>query len=497
VELRDYWLTIRSRWKLVVACVLLGVAGAAVITWQTVPLYASNASIFVSTPSNNAADLSSGGTFATQRIASYVDLVSGRQLAERVSDDLGGSISPDTLQSEVTAEAVPETVNLDITAEDPDPVLARDITQAYAESLVDLIAQLETPEGGQDSPIKAEVTQDAEISDAPVSPNPVRNYGLGFLLGLLVGVGLAVLRELLDTTIASAEDVATVSPAPILGNVHADATAVRKAPSSALAEATPWAESFRVLRTNMQYVEVDHDHRVFVISSSLPSEGKSTTSVSLAVTLALAGEKVALVECDLRRPTMADRLELDNAVGTTSVLIGRVGASEAMQDYGDTGLHVLPCGPRPPNPSELLQSQAMGQLIGDLRAQYDVVILDAPPLLPVTDAALLAAQADGMLAVVRHGKTTRDQLQHALERVESVGAKCVGVVINLSPVKRGGRYGYGYGYGYAYDYSPVPTKSRKLSKAERAERDAQEKHDLDAGDDGPDEGPSAIGTHRS
>ncbi len=286
------------------------------------------------------------------------------------------------------------------------------------------------------------------------------------ILGLLVGVGLAVLRDLLDTSVSGADDVAEVTGAPILGNINNDGSAVKKVPSVALTEATPWAEAFRVLRTNMQYVDVDHDHRVFVVSSSLPGEGKSTTAVNLAITLAMAGEPVCIVECDLRRPTMAGRLELDDAVGTTSVLIGKVQLEDALQRYGDTELYALTCGPRPPNPSELLQSNQMEVLIKELRDRFAVVILDAPPLLPVTDAALLAARADGMLAIVRHGKTTRDQLRHALERVESVGARCVGVVINMVPIKKGGRDGYG-SYGYQYTYAPEPRHGARRASSRR------------------------------
>ena len=243
----------------------------------------------------------------------------------------------------------------------------------------------------------------------------------------------------LDTSISSSEDVSAVTAAPILGHVNTDPVAVQKDPAVALAESTPWAEAFRVLRTNMQFVEVDHDHRVFVVSSSLPGEGKSTTVTNLAITLAMAGQRVALVDCDLRRPMVADRLGLDGSVGTTSVLIGQVAYEDAMQSYGDTGLDVMACGPRPPNPSELLQSQSMEKLIVNLRETYDIVLLDAPPLLPVTDGALLAAQSDGILAVVRHGKTSRDQFAHSLERIEQVDSKCVGVVINMAPAKKGGR----------------------------------------------------------
>ncbi|MBC7639065.1 MAG: polysaccharide biosynthesis tyrosine autokinase [Rhodoferax sp.] len=467
MELSDYWRTIRRRWKLIVACVLLAIGAAGLLTWQTTPLYASSTQLFVSTASSDTSEASTGGQFATQRVASYVDLVGTRMLSETVATNLGGEFEAGDLRAAVTAEAVPDTVNLVITVENPDPVAARDIAQAYAAALSALVADIETPDGKTEAPIKASIVDNAAITRDPVSPNKTRNLGLGLVLGLLVGVGAAVLRDLLDTTMRTAEDVAGVTSAPILGHINNDSAAVRKSQAEALAEATPWAEAFRVLRTNMQYVEVDQEHRVFVVSSSLPAEGKSTATVNLAVTLAMAGESVCLVECDLRRPTMASRLSLDDAVGTTSVLIGKITLDDALQNYGDTSLKVLACGQRPPNPSELLQSRAMAELIADLRERFDIVLIDSPPLLPVTDAALLSAQADGMLVVVRHGKTTRDQLTHSLERVEAVGAKCVGVVVNLVPSKKSGRgYGYGYGYGYQYTYAATTTKPPRGRKAE-------------------------------
>ena len=331
MELKDYWSTIRKRWRLLVVCVLLALGASALLTWQTTPLYASSTKVFISTASSDASEAATGGVFATQRVASYVDLVGYRSLAERVAVDLGGNVEPEDLQAAVSAEVIPETVNLSITALDADPIEARNIAQAYATALQELVSDIESPIGGGAAPIRASITDNAQISDAPVTPNKTRNYGLALVLGLLLGVGLAVLRELLDNSISSPEDVAEVTPRPILGTINSDATAVRKLPSVALAEATPWAEAFRVLRTNMQYVEVDHDNRVFVISSSLPGEGKSTTAVNLAITLAMAGETVCIVECDLRRPTMADRLQLDDAVGTTSVLIGKVELDDALQ----------------------------------------------------------------------------------------------------------------------------------------------------------------------
>jgi capsular exopolysaccharide synthesis family protein len=474
VELKDYWYTIRHRWKVVVFSLLVVVGVAGFLTWQATPQYASTSRIFVSTSQTTADNAFTGGQFATQRVASYADLVESRQLASRVTDSLGTSTDPDELPDQVTAEVVPETVILEITATDSDPETARDLAQGYAEGLRELVADLETPTGRSRALIKATIVDNAQVPTTPVSPQPLRNLGLAVVLGLLLGVGLAVARDLLDTSVTGVDDVALVTTAPILGNIHTNPSAAVRQPRMSLVEATPWAEAFRVLRTNMQYVEVDHDQLVIVVTSSLPGEGKSTTATSLAVTMSLAKKRVVLVEADLRRPQIAKRLGLDDAVGTTSVLIGQVSLADALQDYGSTGLKVLTCGPIPPNPAELLQSVAMEKLMGDLRDDFDVVIIDAPPLLPVTDAALLAAQADGALIVLRHGKTTRDQLNHAVERVEAVDAKTLGIVVNMAPARKAGRsYGYGYGYGYTQEAGgDLNAESGKRAQGERR-RDKQ------------------------
>jgi capsular exopolysaccharide synthesis family protein len=474
VELKDYWRTVRRRWRVVVVCFVTALIGAALLTWQSTPQYSSSTRLFVSTSESDSSAAYTGNLFASQRVTSYADLVTSRQLAERVSAALTESTDPDELREQVEAMVVPETVILEIAATDPDPVMARDIAQAYAEELTRLVEDLETRKGSDNALIKATIVDDAQESSDPISPQPLRNLGLAAVLGLLLGLGLAVARELLDSTITTSEDVAAVTGAPILGNIFSDDSA-KRAPLEVLQQASPWAEAFRVLRTNMQYVEVDEDQKVFVVTSSLPGEGKSTVAVNLAITLSLANERVALIECDLRRPLIADRLRLDGAVGTTSVLIGKVSLQDALQEYGDSGLRVLACGPIPPNPSELLQSHAMERLLTDLRSEFDVVILDAPPLLPVTDAALLATQADGAVVITRHGGTTRDQLTHAIERLDSVDAKVLGVVINMAPQRKvGSAYGYGYGYGYSMEDAGSTKRSvREAKERERAEVKAE------------------------
>lgn len=468
MELKDYWLTVRRRWRVVVATLVATLALAAAITLQATPQYDSSTRLFISTSESDSSSAYTGNLFATQRVASYADLVGSRQLADQVEDSTGGVVAAQDLRELVEATVVPETVILEITATHPDPEVAAQVAQAYAEQLQGLVRELETPQGETRALIKATIVDDAEVSDDAVSPQPARNLALAAVLGLLLGMGLAVARELLDTSLTTSDDIGDVTDAPILGNIASD-EAANLAPLTVLSSATPWAEAFRVLRTNMQYVEVDEEQKVIVMTSALPGEGKSTTAINLALTTAMAGQRVVLVEADLRRPLMAGRLGLDGAVGTTNVLIGKVSLADALQRYADTGLRVLTCGPIPPNPSELLQSHAMESLLADLRRDFDVIIIDAPPLLPVTDAALLAAQADGAVVVVRHGRTTRDQLQHSLERLEAVDAKALGVVINLAPSRKN-RTGYGYGYGYGYGFESEQEVDSKRSRRETTAR---------------------------
>ena len=206
-----------------------------------------------------------------------------------------------------------------------------------------------------------------------------------------------------------------------------------------LAVQSPQAEAFRVLRTNIQFVHVDRPHKQFVVASAVQEEGKTTTAVDLAISLASAGIKTLLIDGDLRRSSIAGLLGLHGTVGVTTVLLGKVTVEEAIQRHTLTDLDVLTSGVAPPNASgpELLQSNAMSNLMSTIRDMYEVVIIDSPPPpIPVTDAALLAAQADGALLVVRYGKTTKDQLATALERLRQVDAATIGVVMDMVPTSK-------------------------------------------------------------
>lgn len=447
--------TLRRRWRIFLAGVLVGVGVGALATVTATPQYESSARLFVTTSPSDTQDAYQGGLFSVQRVSSYADLVlHSQELANDVISQLGLDLTSSELLSKVHATVDTNTVILNIAVSDANASLSSKIAQSYAQNLTDLVRTLETPPGQTVPPIKTTIVDSASTPTNPISPRPLRNLLFGMLGGLVLGYLLALAREYWDTTIKGPEDLSRVVGAPILGLVAFDPSARLRALVTQIDTHSSRAESFRVLRTNLSFVDVGNLKRVFVITSGLPEEGKTSTAVNLAITLAQAGVNTLLIEGDLRRPRAHSALGLDAAVGVTSVLLRQVELSDAVQTHSDSGLSVLASGPTPPNPADLLQSSAMRLLIEGAKAEFDVVLIDAPPLLPVTDAALLAAQADGALIVARFGKTTKEQLARAVAQLSQVDARVIGTVLNMIPSgSLKGSSGYGYGYGYAPDQS--------------------------------------------
>ena len=218
----------------------------------------------------------------------------------------------------------------------------------------------------------------------------------------------------------------------------------------------PIAEAYRQLRTNLQFVNVDDPPKVIMISSAVPSEGKTTVAVNLALILAEAGRSVTLVEGDLRRPRVTRYLGLVGGAGLTNILAGSAEVEDVLQAYGDGNLKVIAAGPTPPNPSELLASSHMARLVDQLRGGSDFVLVDAPPLLPVADASGLAAIVDGVVLSVRYGSTHKAQLRQTRATLDRVGARTLGIILNIVPPKAEVSSVYGYGYGYSYDAERAP-----------------------------------------
>jgi capsular exopolysaccharide synthesis family protein len=458
VELKDYLRILRERWVLIAVTTVVVVAMAGVYTLLATPQYQSTARVFVTTPATaDGSAIAQGAQFSQERVKSYATLITGDEAAKRIIKKLNLSESPGAVSSQLSTSIELDTVVLSISATDPSPARAQELAQTAAEVMVGLVTELETPDGQTLSPVKATVVDPAPKPTSPISPQPTRNIGLGLVLGLMLGAGLAVLREVLDNRVRTAEDIARVfgEEVPIIGNVYFDKTAVDEPIIKGLPSHHPRVEAYRVMRTNMQFVDAGLNNRAYVITSSLPSEGKSSTTTNLAYLLADGGQRVLLIEADLRRGHLTKYLNLDSSVGLTTMLLGRATLDEAVQQVG-RNFDVLTGGRVPPNPAELLGSADMQDVINEAKSKYDIVLLDCPPLLPVTDAAILAAESDGAFVVVRHGATTTDQLEGSFERLKAVDARVAGTIVTMTPrnVRGASAYRYGYGDEYGYGYAP-------------------------------------------
>ena len=464
MELREYLRLLRKNLLLILATTLVGLGVATAYSLTRTPQFEAQSTVFVSAQTaDSVQELNQGSSYTQARVKSYVNLVSTPIVLDPVIAKLQLPLGDDALGSQVTASSPTGTTLIQISVRDPDAARAAAISNSVADSLTAVVQQIETPIGQTVSPVKLALVRPAAVPAAAVTPRLTLNLGVGLLLGLAVGLGVAVLRRLLDTRIRTERDVAQVSDVPVISAVAYDSHAAERPLIVHMDPRSPRAEAFRTLRTNVQFLDIEGSHS-FVVSSSVPSEGKSTTAVNLAITLADAGARVALLDADLRRSKVSSYMGIEGGAGLTDVLIGRAELDDVLQRWGDEELYVLPAGKIPPNPSELLGSRAMGQLVDRLEADFDVIIFDAPPLLPVTDAAVLAKRAGGVIMVVAAGRTTRHQFAGALHALEHVGAHVAGVVLSMVPSKGPDAYGYGYGAGYGYGYAPEQAADGKKSK---------------------------------
>lgn len=451
---RGYMDTFRRRWLLIATCVVVCLGGAIALTLSATPMYQSQVQLFVSAQpsgdlSNAAANLTNvyqGGLFTQQRVQSYVDVANSPSVTKPVINSLHLALTPSQLAKKISANAPNNTVLIYVYAQDRSPLVAQHIANAAASSFISFVNILEKPVKGGPSPVHLSISYPATLPTSPVSPKKTLNITLGFVLGLSLGLGLALLRERMDTTVKDIDELEHAHHVTALGVISYDKQ-VSRTMSSGVVETSQRAEALRQLRTNLQFINLDNPPDCLVVTSSLPSEGKTTTTCGLAMVMAEAGLNVVVVEGDLRHPKIGEYLSLPPSEGLTTALLGKRELSDLLHPVGKTGrLHVLLAGIPAPNPSELLASNHMESLLQTLRERFDMVLIDAPPLLPVTDGAILAAKSSGAIVVVRHGKTRHHNLDTALESLRKVDAKVLGVILNMVPHRAIGYYGYGYGY---------------------------------------------------
>jgi succinoglycan biosynthesis transport protein ExoP len=314
------------------------------------------------------------------------------------------------------------------------------------------------------------VIEEAEPPGGPVSPNKMRNYQVALLLGLMLGVGLALLFENFDNTFKTPEDVKNHLGVPFLGMVpdvtvgpdgsqsSTAASLLGKKPNAAVADA------YRVLRTNLLFTSAETTGRAFVMTSAGPAEGKTTTLANLGAALAHNGSKVLAIDADLRRPKLHQHFRVSKTPGLTDMIIGNAAASKAIRSTRIDGLMVLPCGYQPPNPAELLGSAMMKQIMEAVRSHYDWVLVDTPPMLAMADAAVVCPTVEGVVLVVAGETSSKPQVLRAVEQIQNVGSKVLGVVLNKVNLHRNAYY---YSQNYGEYYRTYYIEGRPSDRAER------------------------------
>lgn len=446
-----------SRWITVCVTTLVTVLAAIAITLLTTPLYQASTRLFVSSTSGDSAiEQYQGNRLSQDRVFSYSEILTGETLAQRTIDKLGLAMSPEALQKHVKASAKPNTVLIRVEVLDESAVRARDIANALSDEFVVMVRELETPPDGTRPDARVVVEKRASIPNNPVIPKTARNIGAGLALGLMLGICLAVLRELLDNTVKDRQTLEEITGVGLVGTIPLDKDRRTEPAISFDKDNSAIAEAFRKVRTNLQFLAVDNPPRVIVVTSSMPNEGKSVTAINIALALAEADHDVALIDGDLRRPMLDKYLGLIGSVGFSTVLSGAASLSDVLQKTRFPGLTVLTSGTVPPNPSELLGSLAAEKVLSEMRANFDYVVVDSSPLLAVTDAAILATNSDGALIVARFGQTKREQLAHVVGNLRDVGAGLLGAIFAMAPARGSASYSYSY-YGNAGAQRPSPT----------------------------------------
>ncbi|PWW21398.1 capsular exopolysaccharide synthesis family protein [Geodermatophilus normandii] len=470
MDLHEFLQMLRRRWRWVVAGALVGLAVAGAASLTTPRSYEASSSVFFSLSFGDSADdLVQGSAFAQNQVASYAMLATTPTVLDPVIDELGLDTTARRLAGRVSTEVMAGTVVLQVRVSDASPQRAAELTNAVTEQLVETVADLAPATAEGQPTVRGTTVSPAVAPTAPSAPRTTLNLAIGLLAGLVLGIAAGLARDLTDTRVRRPEDLSRVTDLPLLaaldtppGRDHSRDLVVLTAPRS------PAAEAVRSLRTAVQFSAQPGRPLSLLVTSSHSGEGKSTVAANLALALADAGLRVALVDADLRRPSVADTFGLEGAAGLTTVLIGQAELDDVLQEWGSAGLHVLTTGPLPPNPSELLASPAMTDLLARLERTHDVVLVDGAPLLPVTDSAVLARVVSGTMVVGDTTRIRRPALTSSLALLRRLDARVVGIVLTHVRRRSGDTYGYESQEGAA---EQVPASSWRAPLA-RAPRDA-------------------------
>ncbi|MEA2495171.1 MAG: tyrosine-protein kinase [Thermoleophilaceae bacterium] len=516
--LASIFATLMRRWWVVLACIVVVPAAALAHALSQPKEYTASASLLFRDPQLDQklfrATVFAPSSDPAREAATNVKLVSLAVVAARTSKALGSKLSVDDIQSKVNVAPEGQSDVASISALDHNPAFAARLANTFAQQFITfrrdadrskidsaqkLVQQqlsrlpLDQRSGVQGRSLRsqaeqlqilaalqtgnAELVQPAEVPKTATSPRPTRDTIVGFVLGILLGIGLAALLERADRNLRDPREIALAFDRPILGVVPESRT-IAKAGAGLQRLESAEEEAFRMLRANLRYFNVDRQIKSVLITSAAPGEGKSTVALQLAMVAAGSGSRVLLLEADLRRPVLAARLALRGREGLSQVLAGSLDLNDAVKEIALEGpvtarlddprvLDVLVAGPIPPNPSDLVESGRMRELITHAESVYDLVVIDTPPTSVVSDAIPLVSEVSGVIVVARVGHTKRESANHLHNQLENLRANTLGVVVN-SVGRRQTGYGYGYGYGYGDSDGAYTTRPSGVGRKRRA-----------------------------
>ncbi|MFU8946819.1 polysaccharide biosynthesis tyrosine autokinase [Mycetocola zhadangensis] len=450
---------LRLHWLTVLFITIMGGGAGFGLALLATPEYTAQTELFVAVSTGeNTGELAQGSNYSQQQARNYSAVATREIVLQPVINALDLDDTVKALRKRVLTSVPLNTSLISIAVTDTSAERAAATANAIATSLSNSVQKLvpKLPDGT--FPLQLKTVQSASVPSFPSSPNKTMFVALGLLAGFVAAVAVVAVREFLNAKVRTPEQIKAATSASLLGSIVYDRSAAAAPMALHSNRLSPRAEEFRQLRTNLRFLQADDDHKVFVLTSSIPGEGKSATAANLAATIAASGASVCLVEADLRRPTLDGILDLEGSVGFTTLLAGEAELEDVLQPWGTDGLRVLLSGEIPPNPSELLGSARAEEILTTIRDRFDVTIIDCPPLIPVTDATILARLFGGAILVVGAKKVEMRELRKAVERMNVVNTPVLGTVLNLAPASVMGRY------RMTYTSTRDPKPSRRLGR---------------------------------
>lgn len=435
----DFVLLLRRHWVFLLFATLIGVAGGAGYSAMQTPVYTAASSGFM----QGSADSGIVAQEKTGRLEAYLALITSSAVAERVAADPDLDVPAEKVKGSLSASIVANSAMITVTAKSSSAEGAAALANGALTALADVIQEIEQEAAAGAVPLVTVTPfENAVVPTSPSSPDWQRNMLLGAAAGFVLALAYRLLRRVLDIKVRTADDLTEA-----MGGTGLLAWIPKMGRQKKGEHGLPTldrlgAEAFRHLRSNLRFSSVDHEVRSIVVTSANQGEGKTTVAVSLARMLAESGVRTVIIDADLRRPAVSEALGIDGAVGLSSLLSGQITLNEALRATPQKNLFVLPSGVVPPNPSELLGSAKMRNTVERLRDEL-FVIIDAPPVLPVTDAALASTIVDGVVFVARSGSTSKPEARSAYQLLEKANARVLGGVLN-GMTKADGGDGYYY-----------------------------------------------------